>query len=206
MKNILRLTLFLALFFPALAGAADAVLVRASGEVQVRLKGSKVYGKAASGAQLKFGDWVQTLKRAKAHILFANGSAILIKESTTVKLNGQLGKIYLNIPKGEFLIGVRKKLARGQSFRVRTPSAVAAVRGTLFWGLSDDNLNSTYASFKDSIQITAQGKSILLSPGEKSFIPYGKAPGKKEPSGISPDFMDTFQVEGTIEDLKDLIK
>lgn len=186
--------------------AADAILIRKSGDVEIRVKGKKGFQTAEAGAELHFGDRVQTLKGAKAQIVFSDGSAILIKESTSALLQGKPGSALINIPAGEFLIGLKKKLSRGQTFRVKTPAAIASVRGTLFWGQSDQELNSTFACFQHEIQIQAKGKSILLKPGEKCFIPYGKIPGKKESANVPPEFLDSFEVDGSIEGLKDLLK
>jgi hypothetical protein len=186
--------------------AADALLVRKSGPVQVRHKNAKRFVKAEAGAPLSFGDTVKTGAGAKAQILFTGGNAILIKESSTLRLNGKSSNILVNIPKGEFLIGIKQKLTRGQSFRVRTPAAVASIRGTLFWGLSDKDLNSTYACFESAVQITAKGQSVLLKPGEKTFIPYGKPPQAKEAANVPLDYMDTFAVDGSIEGLKEMVK
>ena len=79
------------------------------------------------------------------------------------------------------------------------------MRGTLFWGLSDDQLNSTYACFKDTIEIRAAGKTVLLKPGEKTMIPYGKAPGKTEPSKLTLDYMNNFEVDGSIQEFKEML-
>ncbi len=205
MKKIKALLIVLALLGSRPAFCADAILLRTSGIVQVRVKGKNIFGEAKPGTQLNFGDTVQTEQAAKAQILFAGGNAILIKESTTVKLDGKAGKILLRVPKGEFLIGLKKRLARNESFRVKTPAAVAAVRGTLFWGQSDDKLNSTYACLQHAITISAQGKTMKLEAGEKTFIPYGQSPRKKEASKVPPEFLDSFEVDGSIEGLKELL-
>ena len=201
------LTLSLFAFQPASAlFGADAVLIRKSGNVQVRHKRSKRFVKAEAGAGLFFGDTVQTGTGGKAQILFTNGNAILIKESSTLRLRGRPGAILVNIPTGEFLIGLKKKLLPGQTFKVRTPAAVACVRGTLFWGLSDKDLNSTYACFESAVEITAQGKTVLLKPGEKAFIPYGRPPRAKEAANVPLAYMDTFGVDGSIEGMKEMVK
>lgn len=184
--------------------AGDAVLIRKSGDVEIRAKGKKVFKRAEAGAELFFGDTVQTLKGARAQVLFANGNAVLLKEMTSARLNGSAARVTVHIPAGEFLIGLKQKLSRDQFFRVRTPAAVAAVRGTLFWGQSDDDLNATYACFQHEIEIAARGQKVVLKPGEKSFIPYGKAPQKAEPSNVPVDFIDTFSVDGSVEGLKEM--
>lgn len=186
--------------------ASDALLVRKSGDVRVRHKGRKGFFRAQAGTRLFFGDTVETEAGAKAQVLFTNGNAILIKESSTLRLTGRSGRIQVYIPAGEFLIGLKRRLTRGEFFRVRTPAAVASVRGTLFWGLSDKDLNSTYACFEHAVEISARGRTVLLKPGEKTFIPYGKAPQPKQAANVPLDYLDTFAVDGSIEGLKQMVK
>ncbi len=88
---------------------------------------------------------------------------------------------------------------------MKTPSAVASVQGTLFWGLTDEELNTTYACLENQIEIRGRSKKIILKPGEKVSIPYGHAPQKKEPANIAADFIDSFEVEGSVEGLKDMV-
>lgn len=206
MKNIFRIGFILLMLWPAALQATDAILTRLSGEVQILRKGKATPMAASPGMQLSFGDTVQTWKGAKAHLLFLGGNAVLVKELTTLCLTGSTAKVYLRVPRGEFLIGIKKKLGKRESFRVWTPACVSAVRGTLFWGLSDDKLNSSYASFKDPIAVTAKGHMITINSGEKVFVEYGKPPGKKEPSTFAPDYMDTFEIDGSVEDIKNILR
>ncbi len=204
--TILSLFVFAAAGISSSVWSADASLVRISGEVQVRARGKTAFQKAYAGFPLSFGDLVQTQKAALAQVLFPDGNAILIKENTTLRMGGKPGKVQINIPAGEFLIGLKQKLARGKSLTVKTPAAVAAVRGTLFWGLSDAELNTTYACFQSAIEITAGGKSVTLKQGEKTFIPYGKPAQKIEPANVPLDYLDTFAVDGSIEGFKEMLQ
>ena len=46
----------------------------------------------------------------------------------------------------------------------------------------------------------------VFSQNQKTFIPYGKAPQKKTQANVPAEFLDTFEVEGSIEGLKDMLK
>ena len=66
--------------------SADAILIRKSGIVELRSKHSNIFKKVGPGTELYFGDTIQTLKGSKAQVLFSEGNAILIKESSSLKI------------------------------------------------------------------------------------------------------------------------
>lgn len=190
---------------PGTVGAVDAVLLRVRGTVMVRVAGEKIFEKAAPGAPLLFGDQVKTMAGSMAHILFSEGPTVLIKENSSLTLEGNRQNPQVSFKLGEFLIGLKKKLGSGRTFRVKTPAAVAAVRGTLFWGLSGKDKSSTYACFGSVISIEAQGKTVELKAGQKVVIPFGKAPQETYPAGVPLSYLDTFAVDNSIDGLKDLV-
>lgn len=204
-KTILPALVLLAGLCASARAESDAVLVQAKGGVFVRSRGEKKFEPAAAGAPLLFGDEVKTLKSASAHVVFSAGDAVLVKENSQFTLSGGAKDVTLSFKVGEFLIGLSRKLAPGESFRVRTPAAVAAVRGTLFWGLSDAKKDSTYASFASPLAITAQGRTVVITPGQKVKIPFGKAPETAEASGIPLTYLDTFAVSGSLEGMAELV-
>lgn len=190
---------------PPQGHAADAVLTSARGEVLTRSRGEKKFKAAAAGAELSFGDELKTRGNSLAHVVFGNGDVVLVKENSNFTLQGDKKKVLIYFALGEFLIGLKRELAPGESFQVRTPAALAAVRGTLFWGLSKANKDSGYASFGHSISITSKGKTVRLNAGEKITIPFGKAPGIPAPSGIPLTYLDTFALDDSLQGLKDLV-
>jgi hypothetical protein len=198
--------LSLALFATPRLGASDARLAEISGKVSIKTGGNAAY-EARKGDPIFFGDEVTTEKDALAHVVFKDGTAVLLKGGSQLTIKGRKGDAFLHFNVGEFLIGLKKRLEPGERFRVRTPAAVAAVRGTLFWGLSDPvTKDSTYACFEHRVDITAQGKTVSLDPGQKVKIPFGQAP---QPVGsaadIPADYVNTFKVGGTLEGLEALM-
>jgi ferric-dicitrate binding protein FerR (iron transport regulator) len=188
------------------AGAADGPSVLAAqGRVLVVHQGGKPV-QAAQGQTLQYGDEIRTLKASLAQIGFPDGATILIKENSAFLIAGTPRRTLLSFSIGEFLIGLKRRLAGNETFRVRTPAAVAAVRGTLFWGLSDQNNDAAFASLDNEIVVTAQGRSITLKPGQKTNIPFGKPPQAPQAASIPPSFLGTFAIGGSIQGLDGLLK
>ena len=202
-RRLLLAALALALAAPAVR-AQDAVLKELSGKVLVKAKGKRTFVPAAAGDGVSFGDQVETLRGAVVHVVFNDGAAVLVKENSLFGLQGSARRTVLGFPFGEFLIGLKRKLADKESFKVQTPTAVAAVRGTLFWGKSDVDEGTDYACFASTISITAQGKTIDLLPGQKTHIAAGQPPEEPSPSAVPLSYLDTFTVNGSLQGLKDL--
>lgn len=207
MRRVIAAFLFIALT-AALGGAAqaaDAVIAKVKGDVYFRAAGSDKYARAKGGEELIFGDRVRTGAGAVAQIVLPERGAILVREDSSFVLEGDTDKTLLNFRLGEFLIGLRKTLEAGQSFRVRTPAAVAAVRGTLFWGKSGADKTTTYAGLGHVIEVTAQGKTVAVAAGQTVAVPFGSAPSEPKPHGIPMSYWANFAVGDDLQGLGELI-
>ncbi len=196
--NRLTLALFAALAVPA--SAQDATLIKISGPVSILAEGAKKFAAAKGGESLIYGDTVRVGKGGVAHLLLKERGAVLLREETRMTLQGSSQQTSLSFKFGEFLIGLSKKLEAGQSFKVRTPAAVAAVRGTLFWGKSDkDDKRTTYAGFGHTVAVTAKGKTVVVEPGKTVTVSFGEAPSDAAPSTVGLDYANKFAIDGSLE-------
>ena len=200
-----RIPVLIILIAAAPAFAADAVLSKVMGPVFVRAAGSAKDVVAEGGEELIYGDTVKTGAGALAHVMIGDDDAVLVRENSVFTLQGEPEKILLNFKIGEFLIGLRKKLEKGQSFRVRTPSAVAAVRGTLFWGKTDTAKTTTFAGFGHAIAVTAKGKTVIVNAGQTTTVALAAAPADPSVHAIPVSYLDGFQVEDSLSGLGDLV-
>jgi hypothetical protein len=204
----MHMSLFLALSFVLAAApsfAQDATLSKVEGPVFIRAEGAAKDMRAQGGEELLYGDTVKTGPGGSAHLLIGERGAVLVRENTAFKLEGNTRNTTLRFAFGEFLIGLRRKLEGGETFKVRTPSAVAAVRGTLFWGKTDEKKTSTYAGFGHTISVTAKGKTVLVHAGETTMIPFGEAPAAVTPHKIPVAYIDNFKIGGSLQDLESLV-
>ena len=202
MNRILTLALVLA---AAPAFAVDATLVKVRGEVYFRPEGAARDLLAKGGEEMIYGDALRTGPGGLAQVELEGRGAVLIRENSAFLLQGNPQNTTLRFQFGEFLVGLRKALDKSESFRVRTPSAVAAVRGTLFWGKSDEKKTTTYAGLAHAIAVTGKGKTVLVRAGETTTVPLDAAPSEPKPHDIPRSYWDNFKIGGSLLGLEALM-
>ncbi|MBI4178218.1 FecR domain-containing protein [bacterium] len=187
---------------------AEAKVLRLDGTADVKSPADTSFRAVSSGLMVPMSSTIRIHAGSKAQIELPNGVIVLVKEFTIVRLDA-LSKdkdAGISIPIGEFLIGMKAPMPAGKVFRVTTPAAVAGIRGTLFWGLADADLTSTFACFHGSITLDAAGKTVTLEPGMLSATKHGEAPADAAAHSVPASYLETFAVEGSLEGLPDLLK
>ena len=116
-------------------------IIATSGEVLVLKKDTAEWLDAQSGDILTEGDTIKTLEGAKAELQFPSGSSIVLNEKTSLAIESLAFKT--RTPQKEektevFLIdgkikAIIEKLDQGEQFEIKTPTAIAGVRGTIFY-------------------------------------------------------------------------
>lgn len=187
--------------------AEDARIAKVQGTARLKPDGDSKSVRAKTGDTMIFGDSLRTGPKSIAHVVFGNGTAILVQENSSFVLQGSPQKVTANFSAGEFLIGLRQKLKRGSLFRVRTPSAVAAVRGTLFWGKINEDKSSDFAALENEISVTGAKQTVVLKPGMKTHIAKDGPPSEPVPAGIPADYpAKTFSLDGSLQGLEELLQ
>ncbi len=109
------------------------------GTVEVLPIGNGGWIEASEGMKLSGGDTVRTGIDGMLSVTFSNGSMVTLKSNTefkvqslTVSENKEDVDYRLSLTKGK-LRAIVERLGEGSSFEIETPTAVAAVRGTLFY-------------------------------------------------------------------------
>lgn len=187
------------------ASAQDAVLAKISGPVSYLPAGARRFIRAKGGEELLYGDSIRVGRGGLAHVTLGGRGSMLLREETLLSLRGSPNRTALTVDYGEFLIGLVGKLGRGRSFKVNTPAAVAAVRGTLFWGKADRaDKSSTYAGFGHLVAVSAEGKTVVVEPGRTVVVPFGSAPADPAPSGFGLEYAENFRIDGSLQGLESL--
>lgn len=190
----------------AVAARADyAVLRSISGPVGVRALGHQDFTPAKPGASLIAGDSVKTGPGGVAHLQLQGGVTLLVTGDSTFVLGGETEDPIVEFSVGEWLMGLRRKLGKGRRVRVSTPHAVAAVRGTLFWGKTDSK-ETLLAGLQDKVELTAQGKTVVVGPDTLARVPAGGAPEAPKPHQVPAPFLDRFRVAGGLGDVEKLLR
>ena len=114
---------------------ADIIAKIASfeGTVQVMKKGAADWKNARPGMPLEVGDQVYTQAESFAEIRYTIGTVLRMDEKTKVTLESSSEKtVKSKSAIGTVWINMRKLVSTGKEFEVSTPTAVAAIRGTVF--------------------------------------------------------------------------
>jgi hypothetical protein len=198
-----RLVFSLCWLLPAGALAADARIVKVAGPVTIKAVGHSGFVAADAGARLISGDTVRTGPGGVAQLELENGAILLVTGGSTFVLSGEPENPMLEFRLGEWLLGLVKKLPAGGRVRVSTPQAVAAVRGTLFWGKTDPR-ETQIAGLENVVEVTAGRKTVRVRAGELVRVPAGGAPEKPARHAVPRSFLDRFAVDGSLGGLEPL--
>jgi hypothetical protein len=103
------------------------------GTVQVMKKGGTDWKNARPGMPLEIGDQVYTQAESFAEIRYTIGTVLRMDEKTKVTLESSTEKtVKSKSAIGTVWINMRKLVSSGKEFEVSTPTAVAAIRGTVY--------------------------------------------------------------------------
>lgn len=152
--------------------APVAKFEKLSGEVQYKLKGGQ-WKAAKLGVGLPAETELQTGPRATAIIIFANGSELAINAMTHVNLDsygsGKFGSsTVMSLRTGRVIAKIAhyKSMNERNYFRIRTPTMVAGVRGTI--------QEVSYSPDKGSeVKMHESGSDIVDRHRAKSVVPQG---------------------------------
>jgi hypothetical protein len=147
----------LALFVTALAAASAAAAPAPAGEIAY-LEGEVTVDRvpARIGQPVPSGAVVQTGPASVCEITWGNRNIIQIQENTRAVLGTARVTPGIDLQRGS-VAAVLNKLAMisgRDSFRIRTPSAVAGVRGTTFFVKVEDEATTYVCACNGSIDVT----------------------------------------------------
>ncbi|OGJ94169.1 MAG: hypothetical protein A2487_07725 [Candidatus Raymondbacteria bacterium RifOxyC12_full_50_8] len=177
---------FCAIFFLANAGWAKQPLGQVSdmvGDVFIKRSSDSSWVKARIRLPLFENDAVATKAESRCEVTLASDRVVRIDENALVvvsAIDSSLTKV--NAVKGSIWVNV-KRLVGPQRFEVSTPTASAAIRGTVFAVESNTNA-SKYLVFKgaigvllsnktggrDSVFVVQQGKQIDLVKNMEQYL------------------------------------
>ena len=118
--------------------------------------------------KVDLGDQIRTGEESVVEVTYDKGTVIRIGEKSDVKLSGGdlAGNVQVN--QGKVWANVHK-LASGQ-FRVTTPTATAAVRGTVFRVETEKDSSSTIALYDGKVDV-GPADTTKLKPSQGSTNP-----------------------------------
>ncbi|MCH7915889.1 MAG: FecR domain-containing protein, partial [Deltaproteobacteria bacterium] len=158
------LLLSFSLIFPALASAQQAV------GIVTALKGKAQLTRATTQTALRFKDdlilrdLIDTQEKSLTRVLFGGKSTVTVRELSRLEVREELlpggaTRTVHELSSGSILVNVARSLMRrGDEVQIRTPNAVAAVRGSTIFAQYN-------AALAQSIFILLTGSAIVTPQG-----------------------------------------
>lgn len=159
-------------------------------EIQRRSQGQATLAKIEYRVndELLAGDVIKTLKGGRLVLGLTDGSQAIIGERTTVEIVdlSQSPRTIFNVLRGKTRIKIEKVGGRPNPYRVNTPTAVIAVRGTLFDVLVTDRETQVFVHEGEVAvsNLTAPEERVILSPGLRTRVQQAQPP--EPPSRFQP--------------------
>jgi ferric-dicitrate binding protein FerR (iron transport regulator) len=155
-----------------------AVMIKTAGKVEVNKSTNGGWQTAAKGTRLDAGNQVRTGEQSLAAVVFTDDKSLLkVRDNSTVTINGkrennriaktitmEAGQLWAKVTKGQ------------TNFRVETPSGVAAVKGTEFYGVLDDNGNFYIFCTDGIVELFNRLGRVLVEQGYTGMCSQTLAP------------------------------
>jgi len=197
---------FLMISVAGIANAQDLVAAKVltiEGQVEVRRQqeNQPLIQKIAFKIDdtLKTGDTVITGKNGRLVLGLSDGSQAVIAPKTTVVIDdlSKSPRTLFNVIKGKTRIHIEKLGGRPNPYRVNTPTAVIAVRGTIFDVLASENETQVFLH-EGEVAVTnlrTPDQQVILSAGQMTRILMSRQPNR--PSSFKTGRNDdTFKLRG----------
>lgn len=167
---------------------APATVSHVAGNVRVRPEGGG-FRPLAVGDQLSGGESVLTGPKSFAGFRLADGSKLTQQASSKLTFGrlaayGKTGMVSteLSLEGGRIEAGAGKQIGPAGGFKVRTPVAVAGLRGTDFRvDVSDDGKLMRNEVLSGAVAVAAAGQEVLVAGGQGTVAELGKPPEPPRP-------------------------
>jgi len=163
------------------AKGQGAVLTSVKGTVAYRTKGAADWTVASNKSSVKEGDMIKTGPDSSVIIKFADGSMVKLGAMAQITLSStgatKAGSTTLGVENGKVWSRVRKQ-GMDSSFNVKTPTAVAGVRGTFFSSEAEQQA-STFDVFEGEVQVSSladPNQSVSVKSKQRTVVAGDKGP------------------------------
>ena len=187
--RIIRLVALL-LVAPAYAQSPAGTVATLQGHADAQRAGQAAWGALAAGHDVFVGERVRTAEASRLKLLMRDDSVITLGPKSELVVDEQIVRTEGSRSRLDTVVGAVRAVVTerygtpGASFEMKTPTAVAGVRGTGFVVLVDaDGKRTRVIGLYDTTWVRgsadAQGRhEVRVGPGQMTEIAAGGAPSK----------------------------
>ncbi|MGB9682108.1 MAG: FecR family protein [bacterium] len=153
----------------------NAIITGISGEVYKKRYNDSVWVIVKDGDILIPGDQLKTVYNSRARLKFSDGSIVEVGQDTNVNIYDN----YLFLTIGIIKSYITKLFP---NFEVRTPTAIAGVRGTEFTVEVLSDQTTIVSVYEGIVEVTTKERTIKLKKGETTIVKPPTQPGSENSS------------------------
>ena len=189
-KRIVVLLLFIS--FPGFSYAANMNVVGTisgiNGKVEIRKAGGDGWRAAEEGGKLAAGDRVRSGEKGSCVITWLKGNTVKLSSFTNLEITrldmdpgAGSENAQLDLSTGRIHAKTGKRASQASSFEVKTPTAVAGVRGTQLAVTIGDDESTLVECLSGVVQVKGlAGGEVMLGEKQKVRVRMNEKPGKAE--------------------------
>ncbi len=179
----------------AFSAAEKATVMKVSGNVLAMAPGGS-WTPVSVGAILTEGTKVKTSKDSEVFMKWSGDNVIKVAglsmiELTKMQSSGKTMNSQIGLSQGRIFAKVKKLANADSSFEVKTPAAIAGVRGTGFSCDFTPGEPAVFAVAEGTVSVEAGGQEVEVGEGMMSQVEEGAAP--TEPEAVPPEQMEELQ-------------
>jgi len=169
-----------------------------AGEAVRREKNKSEWVSLKLGDVVHSGDHLKTGNDGGIVVSFASGNSLQMMSGAelTVLVTKKIGEMNVFqrvlLAAGKVITRVREVTGRSSRFEVKTPSAVAAARGTVFRVGLDEAATTRTETLEGRIGVEAQAVMEIVPEGEGTIVRKDEAPQKPRPLLSPPALLDSL--------------
>ena len=180
----------------------DGVVTFITGNVSIKENRTQTWQSLSLNDKVFQGNWVQTGPSGAVEITFENEFTVFLRPDTVVEISaarkkGALFLLYrLFLSAGKTISRLQQITGKESRYEIRTPSAVAAPRGTEFRTAVDSEVNTRLEVLAGEVGVRAAKKAVDIKTGEGTLVKKGlppAAPRKLLPAPALMDFQPLYR-------------
>lgn len=184
MRKVIPGLMLLMLLVPAALSAQGTLRVSSLyGPVEWKAVSSSTFASLAASTQtVQIGDQLKTGPGGTVMLELPDGSYMVVSENTTLTIqdywSGNLRSL-VNVMMGKVRFYIQRLGGRPNPYRVMTPTALIAVRGTTFDVTMDEAQVVEVRCLEGQVAVETVGLSdreVILDPGRKTLVRPGEYP------------------------------
>lgn len=152
------------------------------GTVEIQRPGQVSWGSLSLKDSVEEGSSVRTGSDSALEISFGDGSTLLLRSETTVGMTRVrqrgvmdfIGDLFLQ--GGSIINNIKRATGNEPRYRIRTPSTIAAARGTEFRVAHDRKATSRVEVLEGKVSARGRGRTVDLAKGEGTVVRAGADP------------------------------